>query len=87
MVLIVAEGTEVLVGRVPVASRVDLGTVDGLGRLQLGARRRGWRVALRHPGGCPLSDLLDLVGLSATLDEALAEAGRRGVPQSAGPAG
>lgn len=71
-----ADGTRVAVGRVPVASRVDLGTVEGLARLQVGARRRGWRVSLHHPAGaaCPLSALLDLVGLSAPVADVVAEA-------------
>ena len=74
--MVLADGTPLEVGRVPVASRVDLGTVEGLARLQVGARRRGWRLALRHPAGaaCPLSALLDLVGLSAQVADVVAEA-------------
>jgi hypothetical protein len=70
-----ADGTRIEVGRVPVASRVDLGTVEGLARLQVGARRRGWRVSLHHDDrGCPLARLLDLVGLTAEVEDVVAEA-------------
>ncbi len=84
--LVLADGTVVGAGRVPVASQVDLGTVEGLARLQVGARRRGWRVALHHPPGqaCPLAALLDLVGLTAEVGDVVAQAeallGRRPGP-------
>lgn len=76
VVVVLADGTEVAVGRVPVAARVDLGTVEGLARMQLAVRRRGARLLLRHPrgGACPLAALLDLVGLTGEMRDAVAEA-------------
>ncbi|CAN5754730.1 hypothetical protein BH24ACT4_BH24ACT4_23820 [soil metagenome] len=78
VVLVLRDGTEVAVGRVPVASRVDLGTVEGLARMQLGARARGARLFLRHPQGraCRLAELLDLVGLTGQMTDTMAEASR-----------
>lgn len=78
VVLVLADGTVVSVGRVPVAGRVDLGTVEGLARMQLGARRQGARLGLRHPQGraCRLAELLDLVGLTGQMEDAMTEASR-----------
>ncbi len=44
--------------------------------MQLGARRRGWRLRVVHPPGqaCPLADLLDLVGLTLQVEDVVAEA-------------
>jgi STAS domain len=44
----------------------DLGTVDLLARLQLGARRLGSELRLRHVS-TELAELLDLVGLREAL--------------------
>jgi hypothetical protein len=48
------------------ALAADLGTVDLLARLQLGARRRGSEVRLRH-ASAELEQLLDFVGLGGVL--------------------
>lgn len=90
-VLLVIDDREVLLGRLDPRRPPDLGVVDGLARLQVAARRRGWRVRLRHPPGrrCPVTGLLDLVGLGEVVpggDEAerrqvVAEAARLLQPQ------
>ena len=50
-------------GGASATGRLDLGVVDTLARLQLGAHRLGLSVELRH--ACPrLLALLDLVGLA-----------------------
>lgn len=65
VVLVVDDGREVVVDRLD-GRRPDLALVDSLLRLQLAARRRGWRVALRDPGA-DLRALLELTGLTDVL--------------------
>ena len=65
VVLVVDDGTEVIVGRVD-ARHADLALVDALVRLQLIARRRGWRVRLGEVSD-ELRGLLELVGLADVL--------------------
>ena len=65
LVVVVDDGTEVIVGRVD-ADRPDLALVDALARLHLSARRCGW--ALRVVDASPvLCGLLGLVGLADVL--------------------
>ena len=65
-VLLVAEdGTEVIASRVD-ARRPGLDLVDDLLRMQLAARRRGWRVRLRDAPPA-LRGLLELAGLAGVL--------------------
>jgi hypothetical protein len=45
---------------------VDIGTVDALARLQLTARRLGWRLRLREVP-VELRELIELAGLSHAL--------------------
>ena len=45
---------------------MDIGTVDALARLQLTARRRGWRFRLREIP-LELRELIELAGLSCAL--------------------
>jgi hypothetical protein len=45
---------------------VDIGTVDALARLQLKARRLGWRLRLREVPA-ELRGLIELAGLSVVL--------------------
>jgi len=45
---------------------VDIGTVDALARLQLTARRFGWRLRLREIP-LELRELIELAGLSGVL--------------------
>lgn len=56
------EGTEVIVGRID-ARRPDLALVEALARLQLLARRRGWRLCVRDVPE-ELHGLAELVGLA-----------------------
>jgi hypothetical protein len=65
LVVVVDDGTEVVVGRVD-AGRPDLALVDALARLHLSALRCGWalRVVDASP---PLCGLLGLVGLADVL--------------------
>jgi hypothetical protein len=65
VVLVVAGGTEVVVGQVR-ERRPDLALVDSLARLQLLGRRYGWRVELRDVPE-DLRGLLQLVGLDGVL--------------------
>lgn len=60
-----ADGREEVVGRVE-ATRVDLGLVDALARLQCTARRAGKQVRIRDASPA-LRGLLDLVGLAGVL--------------------
>jgi anti-anti-sigma regulatory factor len=50
-------------------SDVDCGTVDALARLQLAARRLGWRIVLYGPS-LQLRELIALAGLSDVLPAA-----------------
>lgn len=62
IVVLVGGGAEVACWSVRVRWP-DLAAVEAIARLQLGARRRGWRVEVRDP--ClALRELLDLVGLA-----------------------
>lgn len=75
VVLVVGDGTELVVGRVD-ARRPDLALVDALARLQLIACRRGCVVCLRDAPE-ELRALLELVGLLDVLPlEARREAER-----------
>ena len=65
VVLVVDDRSERIVGRVD-ARRADLGLVDELARLQLAARRRGWRLRLRDVSD-ELRELLELAGLADVL--------------------
>jgi STAS domain len=65
VLLVADDGTEVVVDRVD-TRRPDLGLVDFLAGMQLSARRRGWRVAVRAPSR-ELEGLLELVGLAGEL--------------------
>ena len=65
VLLVADDGTEVVVDRVD-ARRPDLGLVDFLAGMQLTARRRGWRVAVRDASR-ELEGLLELVGLTREL--------------------
>jgi hypothetical protein len=65
VVIVVEDGTEVVVGRVD-ARRADLGVVDALARLQLAAGRRRWRVCLLEVSR-ELGELLELTGLADVL--------------------
>jgi anti-anti-sigma regulatory factor len=65
LVIVVDDGTEVVVGRVD-ARRPDLALVDVLVRLALSARRRGWLMRLGDVSE-ELRGLLDLVGLADVL--------------------
>jgi hypothetical protein len=61
--MVADDGTEVVVGRLD-ACTPDLGLVDVLARMQLEARRRGWRLRLRDASP-QLVGLLELVGLAS----------------------
>jgi STAS domain len=65
VVVVVEDGTEVVVGRVA-PCLADLALVDALARLQLAARRRGWRVRVDDAPPV-LCDLLELTGLGCVL--------------------
>jgi hypothetical protein len=65
LVVVVEDGTEVVVGRVA-AGRTDLALVDALLRLHLAARRCGWRLRIDDPEPC-LCGLLELTGLGGVL--------------------
>ncbi len=62
-----------------VGGQVDLGVVELLARLQLGARTMGCSIHLREPG-VNLAGLLELVGLADALLQGLgqAEGGEQG---------
>jgi len=64
LVVVVDDGTELVVGHM--AGRPDLGCVNALARLQLAARRCGWRLVVRdpHPN---LGGLLQLCGLAGAV--------------------
>ncbi len=62
------------------ASRVDMGLIEGLARLQLTARRLGCSVQLHHPGP-ELAQLLALSGLAGIVPAA----GRADPPTPAAP--
>ncbi len=72
VVLVLAGGAEVPIWRGD-PPQADLAVVDSLARLQLAARRRGWRIRLQNPDQ-PLRQLLELVGLGALLLEVDREA-------------
>lgn len=65
IVMVVADGTEVVVGRLD-ARAPDLALVDALVRMQLLARRRGCWICLRDASE-ELRGLLELVGLAGVL--------------------
>jgi hypothetical protein len=65
VLLVADDGTEVLVDRVD-PRRPDLALVDFLAGMQLSARRRGWRLAVRDASR-ELEGLLDFVGLAREL--------------------
>jgi ABC-type transporter Mla MlaB component len=65
VVLVAADGTEEVVGRVE-PGRADLATVDALVRFQLVARRAGGRVRVDDASD-ELRDLLELAGLAEVL--------------------
>ena len=65
VVLVVDAETDEILGWVD-ARRPDLAIVDSLARMQLGARRRGTRLALRNVND-ELRGLLELVGLADVL--------------------
>ena len=52
----------------------DAVTVDALARLQLAARRRGCQIRLRN-ASAPLSELVELMGLTLVLGEGRFQAG------------
>jgi hypothetical protein len=65
VVAVMDDGSETVLGRIGVQC-ADVELVDALVRLQLAARRSGWRVCVRDvPDG--LRCLLDLVGLAEVL--------------------
>ena len=68
MVVLVRGECEVASWPLGPRARADLATVDSLARLQLAARRLGYRVRLRHVPA-DLGRLLDLVGLVGLLVE------------------
>jgi hypothetical protein len=73
VMLVTACGVEVIAGKID-AAEPDLALVDALMRLQLAAKRRGWRVCVRDPPPLLVS-LLELVGLADQLrDPAAPEA-------------
>jgi hypothetical protein len=59
------DGAE-LVAAWPLATVIDLATVDTLARLQLAARSVGWSIRIRNAGD-ELASLVELVGLSGVL--------------------
>ena len=62
-VVMIVDGTEVVVWEPPVGVRPDLAVIEHLARLRLTARRRGYELRLRDP--CvDLIDLVRLVGLA-----------------------
>ncbi|XAY04854.1 hypothetical protein DSM112329_01692 [Paraconexibacter sp. AEG42_29] len=65
VVMVVDDGSEVACGHLE-DRRPDLATVDALMRLQLSAKRRGWRVGVRGASD-ELRGLLELVGLGDVL--------------------
>lgn len=65
LVVVVEDGTEVVVGRMD-AAPLDVATVAVLARLHMAARRRGW--ALHVVGASPqLCGLVELCGLGDVL--------------------
>jgi hypothetical protein len=62
-IVLVCAGAEVASWTLEPAGRCDLAVVDGLARLQLGARRMGCTIELRDVAA-DLLELLDFVGLS-----------------------
>ena len=66
VVMLVVDGVETVIWRLDGRSRPELALVDALARLQLEARRRGWSIRLRNPGG-ELLGLLELAGLRDVL--------------------
>lgn len=79
VVMVVQDGSEVLVERLAPDRAPDLTLVDALMRLQLAARRRGWQVGVRGATD-ELRGLLELVGLRGVLllDGERDHAGRAG---------
>ncbi len=71
VVIVIDDGSEVVGGRVD-ARRPDLALIDGLARLQLIIRRRGWKIRLEQVPE-DLRALVELVGLAEVL---ALEAGR-----------
>ncbi len=63
IVVVLGDGREVAIARVAELGRPDLSAVDAIARLQLAARRQGWRIRLTGTCG-ELGELLDLAGLS-----------------------
>lgn len=60
MVVLVAPGTELILGRI--VAPADLRLVDALARMHVAARRLGCRIELRDVGD-DLGGLLDFLGL------------------------
>ena len=66
MVVLRRDDGEVLLGPVYAGGRCDLGFVDDLLRVQLAARRFGWRIELRQVRE-DLRELIDMAGLTREL--------------------
>ena len=65
VLMVIDDGGDVVAGRVD-AQRPDLALIDGLVRLQLIIRRRGWKMRLEQVPE-DLRALLELVGLAEVL--------------------
>ena len=74
VVVVVADGLELVIWRMDNIVRPDLLVVDTLARLQLAAARRGWSIRLRNPSD-ELRALLAFVGLADVIGEAEAAGG------------
>lgn len=92
MILVLDDGGEIPVWYLDAGWRADLGVIDGLARLQLGARRLGHRIRLDNPCA-DLSQLLHFFGLAEALGlelggepEGLEELGVEEVVQPGDPA-
>jgi anti-anti-sigma regulatory factor len=64
--LLQAGGGDLVVCDLAAVTAPGLGAIDALARLQLAARRGGWRLALRHVSA-ELGDLIALCGLEQVL--------------------